>query len=253
MLRQIALLLVFCLLIFTVNVLPAGTPPPERRDKKMMVDQGSDPPAPAAGKNWWYFKSGYPYTRSSATIRQFAMQGTSEQVAFGRVDSGSGSGIARIGTLNTDWGVFANSSFFSVSQFAVGQDSSGITYLNGQQVIIRNQNNNVAIIYPSEIQLQDAKLVESISSTTLAAGASSFSMASRNAAILTGDTAGNTITGISNVGTGMSIDLLFTNDKITINDSGIFKLNGNFTSSADDVLSLRFDGTNFWERYRSTN
>lgn len=63
-----------------------------------------------------------------------------------------------------------------------------------------------------------------------------------------------TITSITatNLEVGTVITLIF-DDVLTVTDGSNLKLAGNFITSADDTLTLAYDGTNFYEIARSVN
>lgn len=61
------------------------------------------------------------------------------------------------------------------------------------------------------------------------------------------------ITAFTNGAPGQVIEILFTNANTTLTDGGTLKLNGGFVSTADDMMRLRFDGTNWYEVSRSVN
>lgn len=62
-----------------------------------------------------------------------------------------------------------------------------------------------------------------------------------------------TITNFTNGQTGQIIYIIFTNANATLSDAGSLKLNGGFTSTADDTMTLVYDGTNWFELARSVN
>jgi hypothetical protein len=51
---------------------------------------------------------------------------------------------------------------------------------------------------------------------------------------------------------GANVTLVFA-DALTVTDGSNLRLNGNFTTSADDTLTLVCDGTNWYEVARSAN
>jgi hypothetical protein len=68
---------------------------------------------------------------------------------------------------------------------------------------------------------------------------------------VTGTTGITSIT-TTGLGSGVQFTLIF-DGALTVTDGGNLKLAGNFTTSADDTLTLVFDGTNFYEIARSVN
>jgi hypothetical protein len=84
---------------------------------------------------------------------------------------------------------------------------------------------------------------------TLASAATLSPEPGAETATVTGST---TITGITAQPEGALLDLLFASTA-QVTDGGNLLLAGNFTGGAGRVLSLRSDGTNWWERGRSTN
>lgn len=68
---------------------------------------------------------------------------------------------------------------------------------------------------------------------------------------VTGTTGITSITS-TNIGHGMVITMIF-DDVLTVTDGGNMKLAGDFTTSADDTLTLAYDGTNWYEVCRSVN
>lgn len=56
----------------------------------------------------------------------------------------------------------------------------------------------------------------------------------------------------TNIHAGTTITIIF-DDVLTFTDGNNLKLAGNFVTSADDTITLQYDGTNFYETCRSTN
>lgn len=67
------------------------------------------------------------------------------------------------------------------------------------------------------------------------------------------NSADTTITAFDDALTGQFLFLIFTTAHSTIAESGNIKLASAFTSSADDTMTLIFDGTNWYEIARSVN
>lgn len=92
---------------------------------------------------------------------------------------------------------------------------------------------------------------------TLAAGVTSF-VVSSDYMVLTGDAAANTIATIDGGQEGQILTLEFTDAKITLTDDATGTLNtinigAAFTSTANDVMQLLFNGTSWREVSRSVN
>lgn len=70
-----------------------------------------------------------------------------------------------------------------------------------------------------------------------------------------GNTGATVITAFDDGAPGQVVEIIFTNANTTVTDGGTIFLAGaaNFVSSADDVLRLRFNGTNWYETSRSVN
>lgn len=69
------------------------------------------------------------------------------------------------------------------------------------------------------------------------------------------NTGATVITAFDDGAPGQVIEIIFTNANTTVTDGGTIFLAGaaNFVSSADDVMRLRFNGTNWYETSRSVN
>jgi hypothetical protein len=64
---------------------------------------------------------------------------------------------------------------------------------------------------------------------------------------------GTTITTFTGGTSGQVIRVVFTNTNATLSDAGTLKLSAAFTSTADDEMTLLYDGTNWYELSRSVN
>jgi len=100
-------------------------------------------------------------------------------------------------------------------------------------------------------------VVASVISTTLGSGATTLAVASR-VVKLTGHVSGNTIGTITGGISGMSLVIIFVDALVTItNDdtstANTVNLSASFTSSANDTLSLVYDGNKWFETARSVN
>lgn len=61
-------------------------------------------------------------------------------------------------------------------------------------------------------------------------------------------------TGITSIAyNGFPLIVLIFDGAVTVTDGGNLKLAGNFVTTADDTLTLAFDGTNWYEVHRSVN
>ena len=67
------------------------------------------------------------------------------------------------------------------------------------------------------------------------------------------NTSPTTITSLPGGINGQEIVILFTSANTTLTDGGTLKLNGGFTSTADDMMKFVFDGINWYEISRSVN
>lgn len=83
------------------------------------------------------------------------------------------------------------------------------------------------------------------------ASAAAMPLPTGNVFHVTGTTNITSITSTSFTG-GMCIALIF-DDVLTFTDGNNLKLAGNFTTSADDTISLCYDGTNWYETARAVN
>lgn len=62
-----------------------------------------------------------------------------------------------------------------------------------------------------------------------------------------------TITNFTGGTSGQVIKVVFTNGNATLSDAGNLKLSAGLVSSADDEITLLYDGTNWFELSRSVN
>jgi hypothetical protein len=69
----------------------------------------------------------------------------------------------------------------------------------------------------------------------------------------TANTGGTTITTFDKGYPGQAITIIFTDANTTISEANNIKLSAAFTSTADDTMSLVYDGTNWYELSRSVN
>ena len=105
-------------------------------------------------------------------------------------------------------------------------------------------------------------IVDSLFSTTtkartLAVGVTTF-VAVGNKMKITGDAGTNTIATITGGINGMNLTLTFVDALITLTDNNTstantINLSAAFTSTANDIVKLEFDGTSWREASRSVN
>lgn len=69
----------------------------------------------------------------------------------------------------------------------------------------------------------------------------------------TGCTTPCTITALDDGITGQGVEIICTEANTTLSDAGTLKLEGGFTCTADDTISLTFDGANWFETARKVN
>lgn len=69
----------------------------------------------------------------------------------------------------------------------------------------------------------------------------------------TANTGATNITSLRDGREGQRITILFADANTTVTDGGNLRLAGNFTSTADDVLELVYDGEAWYELKRSAN
>lgn len=96
-----------------------------------------------------------------------------------------------------------------------------------------------------------------ISTIALGSGATTFAITQARH-VIDGDGGGNTIATITGGTAGMILVLRFVDASVTITDTGTgaantVDLSAAFTSSANDILTLLFDGTSWYEVSRSVN
>lgn len=101
------------------------------------------------------------------------------------------------------------------------------------------------------------KMARSVQASTLAAAATTLAV-TRSTVTLTGDAGGNTLATITGGVAGMELTLLFVDSLVTITDTAgatanSVNLSASFTSTAEDTLTLVFNGTKWLEKSRSVN
>ena len=102
------------------------------------------------------------------------------------------------------------------------------------------------------LAVTDKKYVDSVFANVGANVASASAITpTGNTFHVTGTTAITSITA-TNVKVGSVITIIF-DGILTFTDGSNLKLSGNFTTSPDATITLRYDGTNFYEMSRSTN
>jgi hypothetical protein len=100
-------------------------------------------------------------------------------------------------------------------------------------------------------------LASTMNSTTLGAAATTLAITS-NVLKLTGDGGGNTLATITGGVSGQILTIIFVDALVTITDTAAatantVNLSAAFTSTADDVIQLIFDGNKWFEISRSVN
>lgn len=105
--------------------------------------------------------------------------------------------------------------------------------------------------------LVTGKLATTPTSVTIAAAAATFAVAS-NVVTVTGDAGANTVTTITGGVSGQILTLIFADGLVTITDdagggANTINLSAAWTSSANDVMQLVFNGTSWREASRSVN
>ncbi len=70
---------------------------------------------------------------------------------------------------------------------------------------------------------------------------------------LSTNAAPTTVTQLDDGAVGQRVTIVSTNSNFQITDGGNFRLNGNYSSTADDVLELIWDGSLWREISRSAN
>lgn len=69
----------------------------------------------------------------------------------------------------------------------------------------------------------------------------------------TGNSGATTITNLTNGSVGQRVTLICGDANTTLSDAGTLRLNGAFTCTADDTITLVYDGANWFEVARSVN
>lgn len=105
--------------------------------------------------------------------------------------------------------------------------------------------------------ISTSKISSNPQSTTLAAAAVTLAVSS-SFVILTGDAAANTLATITGGRAGMELTILFRDSLVTITDTAAntadtVNLSAAFTGTANDTLTLKHDGTKWFEKSRSVN
>lgn len=186
----------------------------------------------------------------------------------GNIDSAvrgstSHTGTYSIGVLGESLGITTNSvgvlgysgagtnrvgGYFTLSSSTPGPSASvGLLADNGAVAanIFEARDNGTAVI-----TIRDGGILN-LSYGSSVASATALPAPSGNTFHVTGTT---TITSITTTGmiAGTTVTLIF-DGILTFTDGSNLKLNGNFVTSADDTITLVYDGTNFYEIARSVN
>jgi hypothetical protein len=103
----------------------------------------------------------------------------------------------------------------------------------------------------------DGGIASTPTAVTVANAATTFAVAS-NVVKVTGDAGGNTVATITGGLSGQVLTLIFVDTKVTITDNAsktanTVNLSGAFTSAVNTTLTLVFDGTSWYEVFRSVN
>ncbi len=110
----------------------------------------------------------------------------------------------------------------------------------------------------SNVELATGKVKRTVTAlAALGVGATTFAVTGE-AMIIDGDAGGNTIATITGGATGQTLILLFVDASVTITDTdahtaNTVDLSAAFTSADDTTLTLLFDGTSWYELFRSVN
>lgn len=131
------------------------------------------------------------------------------------------------------------------------------------QVVVTNGAGSITLSTPQSIATSSTpafagltltgKLIPATANITMGVGSSALNANSADVQFITGDAGTNTVTSIANGTSGQRLTLVFRDNLVTLSDASTLKLNGDFVSTADDVLSLVSDGTNWYEISRSAN
>ncbi len=145
--------------------------------------------------------------------------------------------------------------------------ASTITVVTGKQI---NTNtigettaaNGVTIdgvnLKDNNVELATGKVKRTVTAlATLGVGGTTFAVTGE-AMIIDGDAGGNTIATITGGSTGQILILLFVDASVIITDDNTHvansvDLSAAFTSADDTTLTLVFDGTSWYELFRSVN
>ncbi len=101
------------------------------------------------------------------------------------------------------------------------------------------------------------KMSRGVQTTTLGVAATTLAIIN-DVVVLTGDAGGNTLATITGGVIGQRLTIIFTDANVTITDDGTsatntVNLSAAFTSTANDTLTLIYDGTSWRETARSVN
>lgn len=138
----------------------------------------------------------------------------------------------------------------TLTSLSVGNTTINGTLAGTMNVIgIFNMYNN--------INLRDSHIQRILSPLTLGVGATTF-LCNSEVMIITGDIGGNTLETITGGTTGGELTLIFVDAYVTLTDNeshtvNTFELSAAFTSAADKVLKLLFDGASWYEVGRSAD
>jgi hypothetical protein len=115
-------------------------------------------------------------------------------------------------------------------------------------VMYDTSGEDVNKVKPSSIL---GRVLSAIGGGVAVASAAALPVPTGNVFHVTGTTNITSITS-TNVGAGTVVTLIF-DDVLTFTDGNNLKLAGNFVTSADDTITLAYDGSNWFEIARSVN
>lgn len=169
-------------------------------------------------------------TSTGATISQFGGElylGTTSSYTV-RILTGASTGINLAATSQLSWASVAGAS--NAPDTGISRHGAGVTQFNNGTVgNVRGLQGGGAAV----------------------ASAAALPLPTGNVFHVTGTTGITSITS-TNFQSGVQITLIF-DAALTVTDGGNLRLAGNFVTTADDTLTLVFDGTNWYEIARSVN
>ncbi|HXS58992.1 MAG TPA: glycosyl hydrolase family 28-related protein [Hanamia sp.] len=141
---------------------------------------------------------------------------------------------------------------FLIRNRALTVTMADITTSNAIWSVKNRYTANPTMTSADSLTMTDKKYVDSVFANVGASVASASAITpTGNTFHVTGTTTITSITA-TNVKAGSVITIIF-DGSLTFTDGNNLKLAGNFTTSADATITLRYDGTNFYEMSRSIN